>query len=64
MKIKLQPIKGFYKEFPKYKGKPIYFLGWSRRIFKKYGNIQIRVKINKRSEYFDILWFHSLKIDL
>jgi len=62
--IKLQPIKDFYKEFPEYKDKPIYFMGWSRRESKKWGVTLIRVKINKRNEFFSIAWFKDLRINI
>ena len=60
--MKLQPVRDFYKTYPEYKGKPIYFKGWSKRENKKWGNIQIRVQINKRNEFFDIHWFKDLII--
>lgn len=62
-KIKIQPIKDFYKVFPEYKNKTVYFMGWSRQISKRWGCVQIKVKINKRNEFFHIEWFKDLKIN-
>lgn len=63
MEILIKPNKRFLKDYPEYKNDKILFLGWSKKINKEWGSLQIRVKIGKRRiEFVEVGHFEDLNI--